>query len=171
MLRGINVGGHATVAMADLRRLLEGLGGTEVRTYLQSGNAVFDFPRKSADLGGQIEEAIAAELGLNVKVILRLGEELAGVVAGNPFPATSTPTLLHAMFLAAPLKPAVVQDLDAAPLAPDEFRVGDRVLYLLLPNGMGRSKLAGYLSERRLGVTATTRNWNTVTKLLELARA
>ncbi len=171
LLRGVNVGRANRIAMPQLRAALAEVGCTDVVTYLQSGNAVFGFTGKSGDLSARIEKAIAAELGLDVKVILRAGDELAGVVAGNPFPeATSTPTLLHAMFLAATPEPSVLQDLDGAPFAPDEFRVGDRVLYLLFPNGMGHSKLPGYLSERRLGVAATTRNWNTVMKLLDLAR-
>jgi uncharacterized protein (DUF1697 family) len=73
------------------------------------------------------------------------------------------------MFLSAALSKKVVAELDASPYEPDAFEAGDRVLYLYLPNGLGRSKLLPYLSEKRLGVTATTRNWNTVTQLAAMA--
>jgi uncharacterized protein (DUF1697 family) len=168
LIRGINVAGHAKLAMADLRRVLESLGHTEVRTYLQSGNAVFSSGRKQpGKFGAEIEKAVSSETGLDVKVLVRTRDELQSVIEANPFPeAARTPTQLHVMFLSGRLTKKVLASLDATPYEPDQFKAGDRVLYLWLPNGLGRSKLPAYLSERRLGVTATTRNWNTATKLL-----
>jgi uncharacterized protein (DUF1697 family) len=167
LLRGVNVGGRSKLAMADLRRVLESIGYADVRTYLQSGNAVFSSARKAGHkLSAEIEKAISADLGLDVKVFIRTKDEMQSVVDANPYPkAVATPTQLHVMFLSAEVPADVVMSLDAARFEPDEFRFGDRVIYLLLPNGLGRSKLPSYLCERTLGVSATTRNWNTVAKL------
>lgn len=173
LLRGVNVGGHAKLPMADLRRVLESLGYDDVRTYVQSGNAVFNTKgkKKTADLTEQIERAIGAELGLEPKVLVRTSDELQSLIAANPFADPEVlPTQLHVMFLSAAIPAKTLASLDGTSYRPDQFKMGDRGLYLLLPNGLGRSKLPPYLSEKRLGVTTTTRNWNTVTKLAALAK-
>ena len=171
LLRGINVGGRQKVAMSGLRALLESLGHEGVRTYLQSGDSVFTSPRgKPEQLAREIEEAIARDLTLDVRVLVRTCDELAATVAANPFPeAVAEPSRLLVVFLSADPPADRLAALDSARFAPDEFRVGDRVIYARYPEGMGRSKLAGELTDRRLGVVATARNWSTVTKLLELA--
>lgn len=170
LLRGVNVG-RTQLPMADLRRVLESLGHGNVQTYVQSGNAIFTSGRTDvAKLSRQIETAISSELELAVPVLLRRQDELAAAVELNPFPeAVQTPTQLHVMFTSSPISTEVQASLDETGFDPDRFEVGDRCLYLWLPNGLGRSKLPPYLSERRLGVRTTTRNWNTVTKLLALA--
>ncbi len=172
LLRGINVGRHKRVAMPALRELLGSLGHTDVATYLQSGNALFTSPRDDpAGLAREIERRIARDLGLEVAVMLRTGEELARVVAGNPFPsATLDPARLHVSFLSGTPELERLAAIDRRQYEPDRFEVGDRVIYLWYPNGLQETKLTdGFWRSLDLGVQATARNWNTVTKLLSLA--
>lgn len=173
LLRGINVGGHAKLPMADLRALLASLGHGDVATYLQSGNALFTSPRDNPDeLAQEIESRIAGDLGLQIRVLMRTPDEMAAVVDSNPYKsAVETPTRLHVSFLLEQPSRERLEELDAERYLPDQFEVGDRVLYFWLPNGAAESKMMRDLPERRLGVVATTRNWNTVTKLLDLARS
>jgi uncharacterized protein (DUF1697 family) len=173
LLRGINVGGRKKVAMADLREALGALGHDDVETYLQSGNAVFTStdtdPRA---LAGEIEQELMSRLGMDVKVLVRTAGELAQVVDGNPFPdGTAEPKKLHVAFLSAAPGDERVAGFDPAPYAPDELRLGDRAVYLWYPNGYGRTRLTNDVLERKLGVTASTRNWNTVVNLLQRVSA
>jgi uncharacterized protein (DUF1697 family) len=168
LLRGVNVGRHAQLPMADLRRVLESLGHTAVSTYLRSGNAVITSPdRDPRRLARAIRTALADEASLDVAVMLRTGAELADIIKANPFPdALDAPAKLHVAFLSDQPDPTALAKLDPARYAPDEFRLGERVLYIWFPNGAGRSKLnAGALG--RLGVDATARNWNTVLALAD----
>ncbi|MFF0079410.1 DUF1697 domain-containing protein [Streptomyces canus] len=175
LLRGINVGGSRKVPMADLRTLMEDLGHGGVRSYLQSGQAVF-----TADHGD--EETLAAELagaiekrfGLAVDVIVRDHAYLKAVAEACPFPAAELEAKqLHVTYFSAPVDADRFAEIDQAAYLPEEFRLGDRALYLYAPNGLGRSKLAEHLSKPRLnkGVIATSRNWNTVVKLVEMTSA
>jgi uncharacterized protein (DUF1697 family) len=166
LLRGVNVGGRGKLPMADFRQVLESLGHGEVKTYLQSGNAVVASPEPDPGrLAGQIHDALARELGLDTVVMVRTGAELADVMADNPFPsAVAKPPSLHVAFLAAEPDRTRAAKLDQAAYAPDEFRFGDRVVYLHLPDGIGRSKLPPAVLGR-LDVAATARNWNTVVAL------
>ncbi|MFE1839417.1 DUF1697 domain-containing protein [Streptomyces sviceus] len=172
LLRGINVGGSRKVPMADLRTLMEGLGHDGVRSYLQSGQAVF-----TADHGD--EESLAAELtaaiekrfGFPVDVIVRDHAYLKAIVDNCPFPAAELEgKQLHVTYFSAPVDADRFAEIDRTAHLPEEFRLGDRALYLYAPNGLGRSKLAEYLSRPRLnkGVIATSRNWNTAVKLVEM---
>ncbi|WP_224240092.1 DUF1697 domain-containing protein [Hyalangium gracile] len=171
LLRGINVGGNKKVSMAQLRKVLEGLGYTDVATLLQSGNAVFTSKEKSpAKLIKQIEAGIVEGFGFEVSIILRTRDELAAVIDANPLPgADDAPTQFTVTFLSDVPDAKRIQQIDAAAYLPDEFRWTGREIYARFPNGMARSKLATLLSGLRLGVTPTARNWNTVKKLLELA--
>lgn len=175
LLRGINVGGSRKVPMADLRTLMEGLGHSGVRSYLQSGQAVF-----TADHGD--EESLAAELagaiekrfGFAVDVIVRDHAYLRAVADNCPFPAADLEAKqLHLTYFSTPVDAARFAEIDQAAYLPEEFRLGDRALYLYVPDGLGRSKLAEHLSKPRLnkGVIATSRNWNTVVKLVEMTGA
>ncbi|MGK5521438.1 DUF1697 domain-containing protein [Micromonospora sp. URMC 107] len=171
LLRGVNVGG-AKVAMADLRRLVTGLGHDDVKTYLQSGNVVFGSRvRDAGALARGIERAIADELGLTVPVLVRSGRELAAVAGGNPYAdREDDPTRLLVVFLAtAPGRSAV-----AALAAPGgenvAFTVAGREVYLHYPDGgYGRSKFTNNHLEKKLGVVATTRNWRSVRTLAEMS--
>ncbi len=173
LLRGINVGASTRVAMADLRDLLGGLGHGEVRTLLQSGNAAFTAEdgtgrSRAGRLEAAISEAIASELALRVDVLVRTAAELAAVVEANPFVARGdAPRELHATFLASAPAAAAVAGLDPAAAAPDEFELGDRVVYERLANGVMGSRLPDW--QRVLGITVTRRSWNTVERLHALA--
>ena len=169
LLRGINIGGHKRVAMANLRHLLTELGFDDVRTYVQSGNAVFTGDTNDArKLAHAIEAELASSLGFDVPVIVRSRAALTKVVRDNPFPAAAAdPTKLHVTFLADPLPPAALRDLDPGLYEPEELAVGTQEIYLSLPKGLGVSKLAVAV-EKRLEVPGTKRNWRTVTALLDL---
>jgi uncharacterized protein (DUF1697 family) len=173
LIRGINVGGNKKLPMADLRNVMTGLGYTDVATYIQSGNVVFTSDRDDpAELEQEIEERIAQEIGLDVSVLVRSQAELAAVIEGNPFQeAAASPTTLHVFFLSASPDGERLEEVDPRQFEPDEFKVGDRVMYIHCPNGLGRSKLAVYPWERRLDLKITSRNWNTVTKLLDMLEA
>jgi uncharacterized protein (DUF1697 family) len=170
-LRGINVGGHNKVAMSDLRELCESLGLSDVRSVLQSGNLVFRGQRLSdAALESRLESASAARLGVSADYVVRTGDELARIVARNPFPeeAKDDPSHLLVMFLKDTPSPKEVDALRAA-IKGREVVAGDgKHLYLVYPDGIGSSKLTGALIERILGVKGTARNWNTILKLLVL---
>lgn len=165
LLRGINVGGHRKVPMADLRRLLEGLGYGGVATLLQSGNAVFEAPEQpTAELASILEGAITEAFGFDVAVIVRTGAELQAVVAANPLEVRD-PAKLAVAFLGGVLDPKVWAAIDAQRYAPEELRAGERELYMYYPDGLGKARFDPGLLARRDGPRATVRNWNTVTKL------
>jgi uncharacterized protein (DUF1697 family) len=179
LLRGVNVGGNKKIAMADLRSLLTGLGHQEVKTHLQSGNAVFT-PADSASPDGpdatvlaeQIESALAAQLGLASRVLLQTGDQLAAVVEANPFPSADDEPSKHLVqFLFDPLSEADLAGFDAAAFEPEQFRLGAGVVYFRFPEGMGRSKLAVAFGSHTRKITMTGRNWNTVRKLRDLTAA
>ncbi|MFD9208918.1 DUF1697 domain-containing protein [Streptomyces sioyaensis] len=174
LLRGINVGGHNSFPKARQLELAESLGLKEVSVLLQTGNIVFADPgTPPKETARMLHDRIAADLGLTVPVVVRTRDELAAAVAANPFPAAvPEPKSLHVTFLSAvPADTSRLDALDQAAFAPDQYRLIGRELYLWCPGGIGRSKLAETVSRVRLGVTATARNWNTVTKLLALADA
>ncbi|MGX2993852.1 DUF1697 domain-containing protein [Streptomyces sp. JNUCC 64] len=177
LLRGVNVGGHRKVPMADLREVIEGLGHRDVRTHLQSGNAVFTVPDPegattdglAADLAG----ALADRFGFPVDVLVRDHAYLRAVVADCPFPVDGIEgRQLHVTYLSQDPGTERFAGIDAEAFRPEEFRTGDRALYLYAPEGLGRSALGAVLARPALwkGVIATTRNWNTVTRLVELTR-
>jgi uncharacterized protein (DUF1697 family) len=170
LLRGINVGRAKQVAMADLRATLEGLGFESVATLLRSGNAVFTAPRRAtATLEREIERALKAELGLESTCLVRTATELRSVVAADPFGETaSSGSRYLALFLAAQPSAAALREHDPRALAPEEIRVGDRVIYQWCPDGFLEAPALGPFVEKHLGIRTTGRNWNTVTKLLAL---
>ncbi|NGO14281.1 DUF1697 domain-containing protein [Streptomyces sp. HC44] len=172
LLRGVNVGSSKKVPMAELRTLLQGLGLGGVSTYLQSGNAVFTAEGRDEDsLAADITQAIEKHFGFTTDVLVRDHPYLQAVLDACPFPAAELqPKQLHVTYLSAPAGPERFASLDQQAFLPEEFRLGDRCLYLYAPEGLGRSKLAETLSRPRLtkGLIATTRNWNTVVKLAEL---
>jgi uncharacterized protein (DUF1697 family) len=170
LLRAVNVGGRNKVPMARLRELAEGLGYTDVSTYLQSGNLVVTADtKKPADVEAAVAGAIRHDLGVDVAVLARSRKELAAVVAANPFKdRTGDPKRLHINFLAAQPKAATLKALDRSEFDPERFEFGDRCMYQWFPDGVGRSKMATAPWDRRLGVQGTGRNWRTVTALLEM---
>jgi uncharacterized protein (DUF1697 family) len=173
LLRAVNVGGRNRISMADLRELLVGLGYGEVRTHLQSGNAVFTATTTPPERVAQtIERALADELGLAARVLVRTRAELERVVAANPLldVASDHARLLVTFLSAAPARGAL-SELVPADFEPDMFAVGEREIYAWYPEGVRATRLSNAFWERRLGVIATGRNWNTVMRLLELAGA
>ncbi|MFI7320018.1 DUF1697 domain-containing protein [Streptomyces venezuelae] len=175
LLRGINVSGHKRVPMAELRTLLEGLGHGGVRTHLQSGNAVFTAEHGDEEsLAASLRAAIEEHFGFTVDVLVRDHAYLKAVVDACPFPAADLePKQLHVTYFSGPVDPSRFASVDQPSYLPEEFRLGDRALYLYAPDGLGRSKLGEVLSRPRLtkGLIATSRNWNTVTRLEEMTRA
>lgn len=171
LLRGINVGGHNRLPMADLRALLETLGHERVATYLQSGNAVFTSTEDEPTVARGIEEALQASLGLDVPVVLRNGRELEAVARLHPFDdGQADHAKLHVLFLASAPGAEAAARLDPGTFTPDVFAIDGRAMYVSYPNGSGRSKLTIDRVERALGITVTGRNWRTVSKLDEMLR-
>jgi uncharacterized protein (DUF1697 family) len=169
LLRGINLGAHNMVPMADLRALFDDLGAEDVETYVQSGNVVFKIADGAEKLTPAIERKIRRDLGLSVTVLVLTRPQLTKVLAGNPFAkAKKEPAKLHVTFLADNPAGAKVGRLDPERGKPDEYRLVGEQIYLHCPNGYGRTKLTNAYFEKQLGVAATTRNWKTVTKLGEL---
>lgn len=169
LLRGVNVGGRNRVPMKELVALVEALGGRRVRTYIQSGNVIFDAPPELRQRAATaLAEAITERFGVTTPVVLRTAGELADVVGGNPYLAEDADEgTLHVGFLAEPPRPENVATLD--PRRSDEFTLVGREIYLRCPNGVARSKLTNAYFDSRLGTVSTMRNWRTVRKLLELA--
>jgi len=168
LLRGINVGRNKRIAMARLRELLTGLGYDDVRTLLQSGNAVFTSSRRSAEaVGAEVERAIRSELGLDVGVLIRTAAQLDAAVQANPLAAAGRdPSRLVVLFLSdAPAKAAIPTPED---VEPEEWHIGQREIYLWCPEGILKSALVPLFSDKQLGVQVTARNWRTVCKLAEL---
>ena len=171
LLRGINLGSRNKIRMADLRELVEELGHEQVKTHILSGNVLFESRRSNARrLERDLEKAIEKRFGFDVAVLVRSAEELEKVVAKNPLKqATAEGARLFVLFLDRNPAKDRLDEIDPNAFEPEEFAIGDRVIYAWFRQGLQGSKLAGALSDKRLGVTITNRNWNTVTKLVELA--
>ena len=172
LLRGVNVGGHRKVKMDDLRALYESLGFEGVQTYINSGNVIFKTSgRDPARLRKRIEDAIEGACGFRSDVILRTPSELRGVIARNPFAARHSldASRLAIHFLAGDPSAAAREQVLAIDAAPEELHIDGRELYIYYHNGMARPKLSLPMVEKTLLMPGTSRNWNTVRKLLEMA--
>ncbi len=169
LLRGINVGGHKKVGMAELRAFAGELGLEDARTLLQSGNLVFRHAGQTtpAALEKRLEAEAVKRLGLETDFLVRDAKEWAEVVAGNPFPeiAATDPSHLVVVFLKDAPTGAAVEALQAAIKGPEEVRVEGRHAYLMYPVDIGNSKLTSVVVEKKLGTRGTGRNWNTILKL------
>ncbi len=170
LLRGINVGGNNLLPMAKLKQDLESLKSRNVRTYIQSGNVVFDSAAgNAASLSKQITARINTQHGFEPRVLLLRPADLLSAIESNPFPAAvDTPQTLHFYFLDTPAVSPDLEALDKAKAPSENFRCVDRVFYLHAPAGVARSRLAANV-EKYLGVVATARNYRTVKKLLAIA--
>ena len=172
LLRAINVGGTKKLAMSDLRAFVETLGFDEVRTLLQTGNLVFEGRAQSATtLERLLEDEAAKGLDLQTDFMVRTDKELATIIAQNPFPseAKRDPSHLVVQFMKAAPSAAAVTSLQAAIKGLETIRLIGKQLYVVYPEGIGRSKLTTRLIESKLATRATGRNWNTVLKLAALA--
>ena len=168
LFRGINVGGNNILPMKDLVKLLEGMGFKEVKTYIQSGNAVF----KSASLkidktAKEISQKIFNSYGFTSTVLVLEISDIQEAIDNNPFKTTEGKAL-HFFFLESiPANPDL-KALQEIKLKTEEFKLIKKIFYIYAPDGIGKSKLASIV-EKKLGVPATGRNWNTVSKLVEMA--
>jgi uncharacterized protein (DUF1697 family) len=170
LLRGINIGPRNRVAMPALRELLAGAGFADVRTYVQSGNVVLETRRKPAAVAKACEELIAAELGLDIAVVVRTRDELAEVVRRNPLgEIADNPKRYQVSFLESEPDAKAVEKVSALAVDGERMEVIGREIYAWHPGGVARSKLWSGLAGKGLGVKATARNWTTVTTLLEMA--
>lgn len=173
MLRGINVSGQKKILMSDLKALYEKLGFIHVTTYIQSGNVIFKSNEKLPDTGfaKKIEKAIYEKYDFEVAVIIRSEEEMKKVVSLNPFlkEKNSDPKRLYVTFLSEIPAKENVGNIENIDFSPDKFIITEKEIYLYVPNGYGETKISNNFFEQKLKVKATTRNWNTVNKLSDLA--
>ncbi len=170
MLRGINLGPNRRVPMADLRTLLTEAGYGDVRTYVQSGNIVLRSPGKPAQVERELQTLISERFGFDVPVLVRSRAELARVVKRNPLgDVADNPKRYQVSFLAEKPPPDLAQRLAERAHASERVTAHGREIYAWHPDGVARSKLWNALAGKGLGVTATARNWTTVTTLLEMA--
>ena len=160
--------------MTDLKLLYESLNFKNVITYIQSGNVVFRTERKLSDqkLAHEIENAISARYGFNVPVIIRSSVELEKILTVNPFMGQNgiNTAKLHVTFLSEDPGSTELKTIGNYDYSPDQFIIIGTEVYLHCPNGYGTSKLSNNFFESKLKVKATTRNWNTVNKITELAK-
>ena len=166
-MRGINVGGHRKLPMKTLVPIFEGHGCQRVSTYIQSGNVVFEAKAAVAKrIPKLVAKSIADDFGFDVPVVMRSAAELRETMNHNPFMTKARdPKTLHVAFLSAKPLAAAIAALDPERSPPDRLHVRGREVYLLLPNGVGRTKISNDYLEARLGVGSTLRNWRTVSKL------
>jgi uncharacterized protein (DUF1697 family) len=173
ILRGINVGGNKKILMPELKTMYEALGFSDVTTYIQSGNVVFNSRDKFSDqeISSIISQGIVQKFHFEVPVIVRTIEDLQNVLHTNPFPKDKSLLLekMHVTFLAEQPQDARLETILQFDFLPDKFTVIGKEVYLYCPGGYGETKLSNTFFENKLKVTATTRNWNTVNKLMEIA--
>jgi uncharacterized protein (DUF1697 family) len=171
MLRGINVGSGKIVKMERLRASFDALGFDNVRTYVQSGNVIFESQQKSpAELSKKVEGQVQRDFGFTVPVVVKSSKEIAQIVGDNPLMKEKgiDHSKLHVTFLSdAPPKTAV-EALEPLARGREQFRVLNHEIYLYCPDGYGNTKLSNNAIEKKLCVVATTRNWRTVNTLLEM---
>jgi uncharacterized protein (DUF1697 family) len=172
LLRAINVGGHNRIGMAPLRSFFADLGFDDPRTLLQSGNVVFG-GRSRAGLEAFLEAEARARLSLDIDFLVRSAPELTDILRANPFPAEARtdPGHLLVMFLKSAPASAAVAALAASIRGREVIHAQGRELYMVYPDGVGRSKLTGTRIEKALGTRGTARNWNTLVKLTAMTSA
>jgi uncharacterized protein (DUF1697 family) len=171
LLRGVNLGGHKMVPMAELRAMLADLGCTDPRTLLQSGNAVFGArTREVAGLDRRLEAALRDRLGIDVTCFIRTAAEWRRLIAANPFAAEARDDPGHLLVFALGQTPAPsgVAALRDAIRGRERMHADGAQLYVVYPDGVGRSKFTHGVIEKQLGTRGTGRNWNTVRKLAAL---
>jgi uncharacterized protein (DUF1697 family) len=172
MLRGVNLGGHHKIKMDALRALCESLKFEDPRTYVQSGNVIFRTKEKNSPaLAKKIQNAIERKFGFRPEVILRTTDEMRKAMAATPFAASRNlePSKILVTFLAAEPGPEAQTTLLNLKAYPEELHLKGRELYIYFPDGAGKSKLPWSSVEKLLKTTGTARNWNSVTKILEIA--
>ncbi|OGU64379.1 MAG: hypothetical protein A2W30_04350 [Ignavibacteria bacterium RBG_16_36_9] len=174
LLRGINVSGQKKIKMSDLKSLFEDLNFTNVQTYIQSGNVIFE--SKTDDLKslvGKIEKKIKEKFSFDVKVILKTFAELEYILNNNLFlkKQKANSDFAYVTFLSEEPSTISIKKLKEINYNPEEYFIVSKTIYVFLPNGYGRAKLNNNFFESKLKVMATTRNWKTVNKLYELSKS
>src|ERR1700722_15603149 len=165
LLRGINVGGKNSLPMKELAQMFSLAGCTNVRTYIQSGNVIFETSGEAAKIAQVVTAKIEKKFGYRIPIVTRTSEQLLKTIRDNPFLKGADQKMLHVYFLAPSPNPAAVAALDPTRSTPDAFHVRGQEIYLHLPNGMGRSKLTNAYFDSKLSTICTARNWATVLKL------
>ena len=171
-LRGVNVGGSGSLPMKELVALLEGLGCQNARTYIQSGNALFEGTKADATrVAKQLGPAIRKKRGFEPRLLVLSLAELEAAAADNPYAqaAASEPQFLHVLFLTEKPRAPDIEALNAVKASHESFTLKGKLFYLHTPKGFGTSKLAARAA-KCLGTDATARNWRTITAMLNLAR-
>ena len=171
ILRGINVGGHRKILMADLKALYTKLGYKNIVSYIQSGNVIFEAKEKNqTKIEEKIYNAIKKNYGFEVPVVVRSAEEIAQIISNNPFTKKSEEESLHLTFLKEIPKEENLEKIKTFDYAPDKFKIVGKDVFIHCIGKYNKTKLANNFFEKILKVGATTRNWKTVNKLLELSK-
>ncbi|ULL18517.1 DUF1697 domain-containing protein [Paenibacillus sp. H1-7] len=174
LLRGINVSGQKLIKMDSLKAMFEAMSFRRVRTYIQSGNVIFESDDNAAErLVKAIEAEIARVYGFDVAVILRTEEELEGVIKRNPFASEQLVEgeKVYVSLLSQEPSPEAIGQLQAYSNDIDEYRIIGREVYILCRKSYGKSQFSNNFLEKKLRVSATTRNWESVNKIAEIARS
>ncbi len=162
LLRAVNLGSHNKISMTDLRELVEGVGCTDVRTLLQSGNVVYHSGVSGDTMERKLEAAAAKELGLKTEFMVRTASQWNAIVKGNPFPAEAKKDPGHLILMVCKMAPG--KDVKVTGARREVLKVKGKEIYVVYPDGQGRSRL-------KIATVGTGRNWNTVLKLQELVKA
>ena len=169
MLRGINVSGQKKIKMEELKEFYRSLGFKNIQTYIQSGNVIFESSDKNVSkIINKIERKIKKSFGFDVLVLIRTKNDLKKLIDNNPFAKKDNSKLLVTLLSDTPLQ-SPIDEITKIKDDSEEFFIFGKEIYLFCPNGYGKSKLSNNFFERKLKLSATTRNWKTVNKLLELA--
>ena len=170
LLRGINVSGKNLIKMVELRETLTGIGLQNIRTYIQSGNIVFESDEAGDRLADIISSQIHSRFGFNIPVIVLLQDELRRIRDNNPFIATADviEKQLYVTLLGSAPEQAIVDHINSLDFSPDQLIFAGKAIYLNLVTGAANTKITNALLEKKLKVNATARNWNTVLKLCEM---
>jgi uncharacterized protein (DUF1697 family) len=169
ILRGINVSGKNIIKMADLKQLFEAMGFINVKTYIQSGNVIFESKEQSTyNLGTSINEKINSKFGYNVPVLVKKSDYLRKIVATLPFSNIDT-SKLYVTFLSGKCTNPPMEQILEKKGHTELIHIEEETVYIYCPDGYGKTKLSNNFLEKKLQISATTRNWKTVNKLLELA--
>ena len=172
ILRGINVSGKNIIKMDALKQMFETLGAQKVNTYVQSGNVIFQYPDKNMEnLETLIANRITTDFGYDVPVLVLSIDKLNRIIENNPFAEDPSKDIafLHVTFLASVPKEFDNETVFSKRMGDEEMKITDEAVYLYCPHGYGRTKLNNNFLENKLKVQATTRNWKTTLKLLEMA--
>jgi uncharacterized protein (DUF1697 family) len=170
-LRGINMTGHNSLRMSDLRELYIKLGFTDAETYIQSGNVIFSSDEFVRDISLKIENAILERFSYKIPVMVRTVQEIKDLFSGNPYinEEKFDPSKMAVLFLHEKPVSSQLDKVKNINYPPDRFEIKDREIFIYCPNGFGRTKLYTNFFENKMGVVGTARNWKSITTILDLA--